>query len=739
MENKRSSDRAFLKKAVMEVMAHLEQERFSGNELAEKLNLSREQTHRKIKQLTSLSTGKFIRKLRILKAYVHLVENVCSIAEVSYKVGFDDPSYFNKCFKEEIGISPGEVKKSGSIAPLAKSNILSFYLLPDVNEVLRLHKIEFDVQNDQQPVPSGRKKWRLAVGVVSAVFVITIFLSYYQIMSPHRVDIATNERIAVLPFTNQTGDSSMAGIGDITSSWISNQLAELRSVKTVPYFTIKQYQSYIDVKADDPGNKPTFKDLVAARYFITGDYYLKNDRFYFSTHFVDANSLESVYDLPVMHSSKDSVMNLIEEIRLKIAGLLTKLEDVKQGKLNPPNYEAYNAYIKGLHEMGVGLYTQESRRYLEKAVELEPDFVMPRIFLTWFYRGAKRDSIFHQISRITAITRYEKMVYDHSYHLFNQNYKESLTILLRSLDEYPQDYFFNMFAGHHAKSMFQPRLALKLLNQLHDPLNSDMGIVWHYYKVWNYAESLIMLGEYQEAVDYLESISIENYSPAIPKLLINTHVRLGKSKTEVESFIEKVSREKMKYLTGKFDLDHQKLLAEYYTAAAYEFRLAGEMESARDFARRAVSLFAIIPDQQSYQYDIIDASYLTGDLRATEIYLKRELKKRPEDDDLLIYLAQTAAASGDEGTALKIITRYDSLPTIYWRRHEFAYQTDYLRARIHALLGQQDKAIGLLRKALEKGQLCHYHDFGRDIFLESLFDHPAFKEIIRPVEKIELP
>ena len=162
MENKPSTDPAFLKKAVMAVIDHLEQEHFSGNELAKKLCLSREQTHRKIKQLTSLSTGKFIRNIRLLKAFVYLIENNCSIAEVSYKVGFDDPSYFNKCFREEIGLSPGEVKKIGSTLPLAKTNILSFYQLPEVNEVLRQNEIKFDLpKSESRDTP--RKNW-LVIG-----------------------------------------------------------------------------------------------------------------------------------------------------------------------------------------------------------------------------------------------------------------------------------------------------------------------------------------------------------------------------------------------------------------------------------------------------------------------------------------------------------------------------------------------------------------------------------------------
>ncbi|HET6769429.1 MAG TPA: helix-turn-helix domain-containing protein [Chitinophagaceae bacterium] len=737
MENQRSADPAFLKKAVMAVLAHIEQEHFSGKELAEKLCLSREQTHRKIKQLTSLSTGKFIRNIRILKAYVYLIQNNCSIAEVSYKVGFDDPSYFNKCFREEIGLSPGEVKKSGSTAPLATTNILSFYQLQGINEVLRLHEINIDLPGNEAPDPP-RKKWKVAGSLFSVSVLVALFLLFYQKKSPQRIDIGTNNRIAILPFTNQTGDSLMNGIGDITSSWISNQLAELESVKTVPYFTVKQYQSYIGVLPDDPENRPTFRELVAARYFVTGDYYLKNNEVYFNARFVDASTLEAVCDLPVMHGDKDSVMDVIEHLRLKIAGLITNLEEVKLGKRNPPNYEAYNAFLIGLDQMTVGLATPESRLYLEKAAALEPDFVMPRIFLAWFYKGRKLDSLLQQIAAIPTITKYEKDVHDYMYRLWNHNYKESLRIALQNLEEYPGDYFFNLFAGHNAKSLFKPRIAIKVLDQIKEPLPNNEWGMWQYYKVWNYTESLIMLGRYQEAMDYLLSIPLKHYSLAVPHLLINVNVRLGKTGEEVKALIDKIAREKMKYLTGKFNINEQKVLAEYYTAAAYEFSLASNSETSRYFAEKAVSHFAFIPGQQAYKYDIIDALCLSGDIPKTKAYIKKELKKNPGNDDLLIYLAQAEAAIGNQATALKIFSRYDSLPLIYWRRHEFEYQKDYLEARIYALLGKKDQAIVLLRKALEKGQLYHYHDFSRDIFLKSLFDHPAFLEIIKPSESSDI-
>jgi len=728
-----SMNSAFLRKATGIVLGHLEDESFSGNELAEKLNLSREQTHRKIKQFTDLSTGKFIRSIRILKACCYLLEGNLSVSEIGYKVGFGDPSYFNKCFREETGISPGEIKKSGDLNPLAKTPLLSFYQVPEIKEQLRNHGMVFEFPQ-QESINRGRPGIWLSVVPISIFLLLALFFMFGKKRSTIKIDPGENNRIAVLPFINHTGDSSLEGVGDMASSWISGQLAELKMIQTVPYFTVKQYQSYIGILPGDPLGRPTFRDLVAARYFVNGNYYLKDDRVYFDASFVDAVSLQTIYHLPTLHGAVDSVMNTIEDLRLTFAGLITNLDEVKLGKRKPPNYEAYHAFLTGLHQMTVGLATPESRLYLEKAAALEPDFVMPRIFLVWFYQGKKLDTLLQEIASIPNITTYERDVYEMLYHLLNHQYKESLRIALQNLDKYPGDYFFNLFAGHNAKSQFMPRLTLKVLDQIKDPFPNNEWGMWHYYKVWNYTESLAMLGQYQEALDYLQSIPLKNYSLAIPQLFIQVQVRLGKTSRELEALIEDIAGEKMKYLAGRFDVDEQKVLAEYYTAAAYEYQLANHSTEARYFADKAVSHYALIPGQKAYKYDMLDALYLSGDYQKTKLRLEKELKKDPANDELLIYLAQVEAAMGKEGDALNLFAKYDSLPRMYWRRHEFPYHKDYLKARIYALLGYREQAFTLLQNALYQGQLCHNWDFDRDVFLQSLLDYAPFREMVRPVD-----
>jgi len=52
----------------------------------------------------------YLRTVRLAKAK-QLIENQRgTISEISYQVGFSSPAYFSRCFKEEFGYTPSEVK-----------------------------------------------------------------------------------------------------------------------------------------------------------------------------------------------------------------------------------------------------------------------------------------------------------------------------------------------------------------------------------------------------------------------------------------------------------------------------------------------------------------------------------------------------------------------------------------------------------------------------------------------------
>ena len=75
------------------------------------------QLFRKIKATTNQTPSELIRNYRLKYAARLLEKKFGNIAEITYEVGFNNLSYFAKCFKEKYGILPSEyLKESGPVA-----------------------------------------------------------------------------------------------------------------------------------------------------------------------------------------------------------------------------------------------------------------------------------------------------------------------------------------------------------------------------------------------------------------------------------------------------------------------------------------------------------------------------------------------------------------------------------------------------------------------------------------------
>ena len=93
------------------VESHLDDSELSVEDLAAQMNLSRVQLYRKVKAVTGSTPIELLRTARLNRAYQLLLTTDKSVSEVAYQVGFTAPSYFTKCFKDEYGMLPGDIKK----------------------------------------------------------------------------------------------------------------------------------------------------------------------------------------------------------------------------------------------------------------------------------------------------------------------------------------------------------------------------------------------------------------------------------------------------------------------------------------------------------------------------------------------------------------------------------------------------------------------------------------------------
>ena len=84
---------------------HLDDAAFGAEELAQQANMSRMQLYRKLKALAGLPATDFIREYRV-KQSVKLLQQGMSVSETAYAVGFESPSYFGQCFRQQFGQPP---------------------------------------------------------------------------------------------------------------------------------------------------------------------------------------------------------------------------------------------------------------------------------------------------------------------------------------------------------------------------------------------------------------------------------------------------------------------------------------------------------------------------------------------------------------------------------------------------------------------------------------------------------
>ena len=78
--------------------------------IASRLGLDRSQFYRKIKALTNYSPVELIRHLRLDRGRLLLTTTDKTISEIAYEIGFSSPAYFSKCYKDEYGNTPSDLR-----------------------------------------------------------------------------------------------------------------------------------------------------------------------------------------------------------------------------------------------------------------------------------------------------------------------------------------------------------------------------------------------------------------------------------------------------------------------------------------------------------------------------------------------------------------------------------------------------------------------------------------------------
>ena len=108
----RTQDVIFAEQLNDTIRKHMGNPQLKMDDLGEEMGLSRVQLYRRVKAVTGLSPVELLRQMRLQRAYALLTSTTKTVQEIAFEVGFNTPGYFSKCFRQQYGKYPMEVRSA---------------------------------------------------------------------------------------------------------------------------------------------------------------------------------------------------------------------------------------------------------------------------------------------------------------------------------------------------------------------------------------------------------------------------------------------------------------------------------------------------------------------------------------------------------------------------------------------------------------------------------------------------
>ena len=104
----KGNDELLMERIMKAINKNLSDSDFNVDMLTQEVGISRAQLHRKMKEMTGISTSEFIRNIRLEQAARLLKEQKINVTQVAYTVGFSNLAHFSTIFRKHFGVSPSE-------------------------------------------------------------------------------------------------------------------------------------------------------------------------------------------------------------------------------------------------------------------------------------------------------------------------------------------------------------------------------------------------------------------------------------------------------------------------------------------------------------------------------------------------------------------------------------------------------------------------------------------------------
>ncbi len=663
----------FLSRVTAVIEAHLEEESFGVAELADELNMSRSTLLRRVKSSAGVSVALFIRQVRLRHAREMLRDASLTISEVAFKVGFSSSSYFAKCFREEYGYPPGEEgKQPAAEAPPSQPQI------------------------ESTATPKAWLNWRVIAPVGGLMLAVVIGLIFWW---PSTSQSATSPKtIAVLPFQNDSQDSSNVYLINGLMVAIIDNLHQIESLQVTSRTTVERYRGV-------SRTIPELAEELGVRYFVEGSGQKIGDEILLTLRLIDAQADTLVWSRRYQRETTD-IFQLQTEVSTSIAQeieVFISPEEQKRIMLPPTdNLAAYDHYLRGLEQIRM-----ETRDGLEAGIALfqqaiaeDDQFAQPYAYMAISYYFL--DLFQMEQSHLEEINTYadkallldpslnESLIGKALYYMQAGQYELAIEFFNKVLARSPgSGWVHNLLSTIY--NMYQPDTEQYLRHATqgirYAVAGQDSGTISMAYL--HLGNALAQTGFLAESETYLEK-SLRYQPSNLFAELLSIYVQLGQ-----ENDLD-IAYERLQALLAR-DTTFLAVMQEVAKVAYYR----GENEVAWQYYRRFLELkeAAGLDIYQGEDIKIAHVLQLLGRLEEAAYYSER----------YYAYLQQDQSLYRDLGFAV-----------------------------YHAYKGEQDRAMAYLKTFAEQDgyQFWFVMFIDQDPIIQSLTDDPAYAPTIQRIKDI---
>jgi tRNA A-37 threonylcarbamoyl transferase component Bud32/TolB-like protein len=565
--------------------------------------------------------------------------------------------------------------------------------------------------------------------VLAAIAIVGKLASRAPLVSP----TPQSRRVVVMPFDNHTGSPDLDGLGFMAADWISQQLAGSGLVEVVDTRTL-----FAALKTE-PGarSRDALVRETQAGTLVVGAYYRDGDSLRLQAQIVDGvtGRLARAID-PVTAPAREPVAAL-DPLRERVTGALAillddRLQNWTAATSRPPNYEAYQEFLRGMENYGRD--PKSDLGHFVRAAQLDSSYAQAVLWAGIVYADMgllpEADSVFRLLEpQRERLAPYDQATLDYFQSGWTRDDWDGAHRAAMRMEELAP------MAGHahwavalSALSLNRPREALRAMRRI-DP-ERGWGRTWPWIYLFH-VNIQHQLGDYDaEAVAALKD---RERNPSHRAAIVHQIRPLAATGRINE--IEPLIREAIDQPSDTLDpWPHVNDPGEVMRDAALELREHGHPDQAHRLFERAIAWYRQQPPafarSRVQRLGLAVVTYHAGLLEEAES-LARPLDTGAADSTSVItLLGVIAAGRGDTATAQAMDRRLARDRVRYAR----SGSPPLGRARIAAASGDRARAVQVLRTSLARGHWYTWLDLHAVSEFESLRGYAPFDELVRPKE-----